>query len=71
MQNIIDMSNHILRFSRCYFETGIVTTVVREDALRLCLKHGDEFCIGFVSTYLKVQGEEEMKKFLDNPKPGL
>jgi hypothetical protein len=61
MQNIIDMSNHILGFSECYFETGIVTPVVREDALRLCLKHGDEFCIRFVSIYLEVQNQEYQK----------
>jgi len=61
VQNIIDMCNHILGFSECYFETGIVTPVVREDALRLCQKHGDDFCIRFVSVYLDVQNQEYQK----------
>lgn len=58
MQNLIDMCNHILRFNDCYFETGTVTDTVREDALYLCSKHGDEFCIGFIARYLELQVKE-------------
>jgi hypothetical protein len=35
-----------------------VTNLVREEALLLCLKHGEEFVITFIENYLQLAYEE-------------
>ena len=58
MQNIIDVSNHILKYSQVYTFEAPVTDLVKEEALQLCLKHGEEFVIMFIENYLKTITEE-------------
>lgn len=58
MRNIIDLCNHILLYSDVYYEGEEVTDDIRNAALNLCMKHGDDFCIGFIGNYLQVSREE-------------
>ena len=59
MQNVIDVSNHILKYSQVYTLDQPVTNLVREEALMLCLKHGEEFIITFIENYLQLAYEEK------------
>ena len=59
MQNIIDVSNHILKYSQVYTLQAPVTNLVREEALQLCLKHGEEFVINYIENYLTVEETHE------------
>ena len=43
MQNVIDMCNHILYYSTIYCGLEDLSDEMQEDALRLMLKHGEEF----------------------------
>jgi len=58
MQNVIDMCNHILYYSTIYCGLEDVSAEMQEDALRLMLKHGEEFPESFVRLYLKTQLED-------------
>jgi hypothetical protein len=58
MQNVIDVSNHILKYSQVYTFEEPVTDLVKEEALQLCLKHGEEFVILFIENYLNLMMEE-------------
>ena len=58
MQNVIDVSNHILKYSQVYTFEAPVTDLVKEEALQLCLKHGEEFVIVFIENYLQLMMEE-------------
>ena len=58
MQNVIDVSNHILKYSQVYTFEAPVTDLVKEEALQLCLKHGEEFVILFIENYLNLMMEE-------------
>jgi len=58
MRDMIDLCNHILLYTDVYYEGEDVTDDVREDALNLCMKYGDDFCIGFIENYLQVSKEE-------------
>ena len=51
MQNLIDMCNHILYYSTIYCGLEDVSDEMQEDALRLMLKHGEEFPESFVRLY--------------------
>jgi hypothetical protein len=57
MQNLIDMCNHILYYSTIYCGLEDVSNEMQEDALRLMLKHGEEFPESFSRLYLKTQLE--------------
>jgi hypothetical protein len=52
MQNIIDVSNHILKYSDIYMLDKPVTLEAKEEALELCLIYGDEFVITYIENYL-------------------
>ena len=52
IQNIIDVSNHILKYSDIYMLDKPVTLEAKEEALELCLKYGDEFVINYIENYL-------------------
>lgn len=52
MKNIIDVSNHILKYSQVYLCETECTDLVRDEALQLCLEHGEEFVVTFIETYL-------------------
>ena len=58
MQNVIDVSNHILKYSQVYTFEAPVTDLVKEEALQLCLKYGEEFVIVFIENYLQLMMEE-------------
>ena len=62
MQNVIDVSNHILKYSQVYTLEAAVTDLVKEEALQLCLKHGEEFVIMFIENYLKQMTEESYER---------
>tara|TARA_R100000935_G_scaffold42670_1_gene64656 strand:- start:1019 stop:1213 length:195 start_codon:yes stop_codon:yes gene_type:complete len=62
MRNLIEVSNHILSHSECYLGEEEVTDSMREEALELCLKHGDAFVLDFTRVYLDVQREEILKE---------
>lgn len=66
MKNLIDMSNHILKFSPAYLGEAEVDNTLMEEALALCLIHGDEFCINFTRIYLDVQRDEILKSDMLN-----
>ena len=63
MKNLIDMCNYLL-------EHGIVDTSseiyeeAQAEAFELCLKHGDEFVLGFIREYLKVVREETQSDYI-------
>ena len=59
MQNIIDGSNHILKYSQVYTLQVPVTNLVREEALQLCLRHGEEFVINYIENYLTLEETHE------------
>lgn len=58
MQNLIDICNHILSHPDVYYEGHDPSLDVQEEALNLCLRHGERFCITFVRNYLQVHSEE-------------
>ncbi len=58
MQNIIDVSNHILKYSEIYLCREECTDEARDEALDLCLKYGDVFVLQFIENYLKLLSEE-------------
>ncbi len=66
MKNLIDMSNHILKFSSAYLGEEDVSDGLMEEALALCLMHGDDFCINFTRVYLEVQRDEILKSDMLN-----
>ena len=55
MKNVIDVSNHILKYSQVYTLQAPVTDLVREEALQLCLVHGEEFVINYIENYLNLE----------------
>jgi len=59
MQNIIDVSNHILKYSQVYTLQAPVTDLVREEALQLCLRHGEDFVINYIENYLTLEESYE------------
>ena len=59
MQNIIDVSNHILKFSQVYTLQAPVTNLVLDEALQLCLRHGEEFVINYIENYLTLEETHE------------
>ena len=59
MQNIIDVSNHILKYSQVYTLQAPVTNLVRDEALQLCLRHGEEFVVNYIENYLTLEETNE------------
>ena len=59
MQNINDESNQILKYSQVYTLQAPVTNLVREEALQLCLRHGEEFVINYIENYLTLEETHE------------
>tara|TARA_B110000858_G_scaffold190696_1_gene239021 strand:+ start:477 stop:674 length:198 start_codon:yes stop_codon:yes gene_type:complete len=57
MQNIIDVSNHVLKYSQVYLMDEPAGESVQEEALQLLLKHG-EYVLSFLEIYLAVCKEE-------------
>ena len=58
MKNVIDVSNHILKYSQVYLCQTECTELVRDEALELCYKHGEDFVLKFIENYLKLLSEE-------------
>jgi hypothetical protein len=58
MQNVIDVSNHILKYSQVYLCETDCTDLVRDEALELCYKYGEDFVLTFIENYLKLLSEE-------------
>lgn len=56
MQNLIDISNHILCHSAIYCGYEEINDEMQEEAVGLLLRHGD-FVKDFVKIYLDVQEE--------------
>ena len=59
MQNIIDVSNHILKYSQVYTLQAPVTNLVRDEALQLCLRLGEEFVVNYIENYLTLEETHE------------
>ena len=59
MQNIIDVSNHILKYTQVYTLQAPVTNLVRVEALQFCLRHGEEFVINYIENYLTLEETHE------------
>ena len=59
MQNVIDVSNQILKYSQVYTLQAPVTDLVREEALQLCLRHGEDFVINYIENYLTLEESYE------------
>ena len=59
MQNIFDVSNHILKYSQVYTLQAPVTNLVRDEALQLCLRHGEEFVVNYIENYLTLEETHE------------
>ena len=58
MQNVIDVCIHLLKHTDIYMLDKPITLEAREEALDLCLVHGDEFVITFIENYLHQSIEE-------------
>ena len=58
MKDVIDVSNHILKYSQVYLCQTECTELVRDEALELCHKHGEDFVLTFIENYLKLLSEE-------------
>ena len=54
MQNIIDVTNHIIKYSQVYNFDAEITDLVKEEALELCSKHGEEFVFNYIENYLSL-----------------
>ena len=59
MKYVIDVSNHILKYSQVYTLQAPVTYLVREEALQLCLRHGEDFVINYIENYLTLEESYE------------
>ena len=59
MQNIIYVSNHILKYSQVYTLQAPVTNLVRDEALQLCLRLGEEFVVNYIENYLTLEETHE------------
>lgn len=57
MQNLIDVSNHVLKYSQVYLMDEPAGESVQEEALQLLLKHG-QYVLSFLEVYLEVCKEE-------------
>lgn len=58
MQNIIDVTNHIIKYSQVYNFDAEITDLVKEEALELCLEHGEEFVFNYIENYLGLASRE-------------
>lgn len=58
MKDVIDVSNHILKYSQVYLCQTECTELVRDEALELCYKYGEDFVLTFIENYLKLLSEE-------------
>jgi len=58
MKDVIDVCNHILKYSETYAFRLPPTLELQEEALDLCLIHGEKFVIMFIENYLKTITEE-------------
>ena len=60
MQNLIDMSNHILKHPAYYAGKQEATEEIIAEAIDLTFKYGD-FAIQFVEKYIELELSEEFK----------
>ena len=58
MQNVSEVCNHLLKHTDIYMLDKPITLEAKEEALELCLIHGDEFVITFIENYLHQSMEE-------------
>ena len=63
MNNIIDMCNYLLK-NGIVDSSSDIYEAAQAEALELCLKHGDEFVLGFMREYLKVVREEIQNDYI-------
>lgn len=60
MQNLIDMSNHILKHPAYYAGKQGVTEEILEEVIDLTFKYGD-FAVQFIEKYMELQLWEDFK----------
>ncbi len=60
MQNLIDMSNHILKYPAYYAGKQEATEEIIAEAIDLTFKYGD-FAVQFVEKYMELQLSEDFK----------
>ena len=54
MKNLIEVSNHIMRYSQVYHLDAPVTPLVIEEVQDLCQKYGEEFVSTYIENYLSL-----------------
>jgi hypothetical protein len=54
MQDIIDVTNHIIKYSQVYNFDAEMTDLVKEEVLDLCSKHGEDFIFRYIESYLSL-----------------
>ena len=54
MKNLIEVSNHIMRYSQVYHLDAPVTPLIIEEVQELCGKYGEEFVSTYIENYLNL-----------------
>lgn len=59
MQNLIDVSNHIMIYSDVYCDGADASEDLKEDMYALIGMYGEDFCFNFIKNYLTLEERNE------------